>query len=390
MEKYSIIYRNYLLENVIPFWLQHSPDQLHGGYFTCLMRDGSVFDTDKFVWLQAREVWTFSMLYNEVEPRKEWLDMALQGGRFLLKHGRNALGHWYFALCRDGKPLTEAYNIFSDCFATMAFAQLYKATGDPVFAEVARSTFDQILQRKDHPKGRFSKNVPGGRELKGFALPMILCNLVLEIEHLLAAETVERVLSAGVNEVMELFYRKDLGVIVENVGINGDWVDCFEGRLVNPGHGLEAMWFIMDIAKRRKDEPLIRRCVAVSLGTLEYGWDREEEGIYYFRDVKDFPLQHLEWDQKLWWVHLEALVAVFKGYELTRDERCLEWIERLHEYIWKHFVDREYGEMYGYLKRDGTPLSDAKGGKWKGCFHVPRALFQLWKTAERIHAGTAL
>ena len=39
-------------------------------YFTCLDRQGNVFDTDKFIWLQGREVWMFSMLYNKVEKRQ--------------------------------------------------------------------------------------------------------------------------------------------------------------------------------------------------------------------------------------------------------------------------------------------------------------------------------
>ena len=63
-------YRDELLENVLPFWLDHSQDHESGGYFSCLDREGKVFDTDKFIWLQGREVWMFSMLYNKVEKRK--------------------------------------------------------------------------------------------------------------------------------------------------------------------------------------------------------------------------------------------------------------------------------------------------------------------------------
>jgi N-acylglucosamine 2-epimerase len=55
-------YRDCLLESVVPFWERFSPDWEKGGYFTCLERDGRVFDTDKFVWMQAREVWMFSRL----------------------------------------------------------------------------------------------------------------------------------------------------------------------------------------------------------------------------------------------------------------------------------------------------------------------------------------
>ena len=72
-------YKDELMNNVLPFWLNHSQDTEYGGYFTCLDREGNVFDTDKFIWLQGREVWMFSMLYNRVEKRQEWLDCAIQG-----------------------------------------------------------------------------------------------------------------------------------------------------------------------------------------------------------------------------------------------------------------------------------------------------------------------
>ena len=83
-DKLKIRYRDELLDSVMPFWLEHSQDRECGGYYTCLDRDGSVYDTDKFIWLQGREVWMFAMLYNKVERRKEWLDCAVQGGEFLI------------------------------------------------------------------------------------------------------------------------------------------------------------------------------------------------------------------------------------------------------------------------------------------------------------------
>src|SRR5262249_44328236 len=107
-------YRNALLDDVIPFWERHSIDRTHGGFFTCLKRDGSVFDRDKFIWLQARQVWTFAMLFNLVERREQWLDVARHGASFLERHGRDANGDWYFSLAPDGRPLIAPYNIFSD------------------------------------------------------------------------------------------------------------------------------------------------------------------------------------------------------------------------------------------------------------------------------------
>ena len=63
-------YKSELLDSVMPFWVGKSQDKEYGGYFSCLDNAGNVYDTDKFVWMQGREVWMFSMLYNKVERRK--------------------------------------------------------------------------------------------------------------------------------------------------------------------------------------------------------------------------------------------------------------------------------------------------------------------------------
>jgi len=379
---FASIYKKELLTNVLPFWLKHSKDEKNGGYFTCLDQEGKVFDSDKFIWLQGRQVWCFSYMYNNVEKKQEWLEMALHGADFLEKYGRDSEGNWYFSLTADGKPLVQPYNIFSDCFATMAFAQLYKAKPEENYKKIAVDTFQNILKRKHNWKGQYNKAYPGTRSLKNFSLPMILCNLSLELEDIIGKEKVDEFIPTLIHEVMDIFYQPEFGLILENVSEDGNFSDSFEGRLVNPGHTIEAMWFIMDLAKRLKNQELIQKACNIMLDTLEYGWDKEYQGIFYFKDIKGYPPQQLEWDQKLWWVHVEALVALAKGYKLTGDERCSEWFKKIHDYCWKHFRDEKNGEWYGYLNRRGEILLPLKGGKWKGCFHVPRSLYQVWKTLE--------
>lgn len=377
-------YKSELLDRVMPFWMEHSIDKEMGGYFTCLERDGEVFDTDKFVWLQGREVWMLATLYNKVEKKAEWLEAAIQGAEFLKRHGHDGNLNWYFALDREGHPLVEPYNIFSYTFAVIAFGQLALATGNEEYAERAKRTFDIVLSKVDNPKGKWSKAAPGARELKSFALPMILCNVALEIEPLLDKDFLDRTIATCVHEVMDVFYRPELGLIVEHLGTDGQLVDCMDGRLLNPGHAIEAMWFIMDLGKRLGDKALIEKAVQIALQEVEYGWDKQYGGIFYFMDRLGHPLQQLEWDQKLWWVHIETLITMIKGYELTGNEKCLEWFERVHEYVWSHFMDPEHPEWFGYLNRRGEVLLTLKGGKWKGCFHVPRGLMQVWQSLERI------
>lgn len=378
------IYRRELLESILPFWLKYSRDEKNGGYFTCLERNGEVFDTDKFMWLQGRNVWCFSFMYKEITENPEWLKMALHGADFMEKFGRDAEGNWYFSLTADGRPLVQPYNIFSDCFACMAFAALDKVQPSDRYKKNALDTFENIIRRRHNTKGLYTKTFPGTRNLKNFSLPMILCNLSLELEHIIGTERVNSFIPEVVHEVMEVFYQPSLGLILENVLEDGSFSDTFEGRLLNPGHAIEAMWFVMDLGKRMNDRGLVRKACDIMLNTLEKGWDKEYGGIFYFLDVHGHPPQQLEWDQKLWWVHVEALVALAKGYAATGDERCEKWFRIVHDYTWKHFRDPEFGEWFGYLNRRGEVLLSLKGGKWKGCFHIPRALFQVWKTLEKI------
>jgi N-acylglucosamine 2-epimerase len=144
------------------------------------------------------------------------------------------------------------------------------------------------------------------------------------------------------------------------------------------------MWFVMDLAVKRGDKALMQRAKDITLHTLEYAWDKKFGGILYFMDIKNAPPQQLEHDQKLWWVHVETLISLLKAYRLTGDKRCWVWFKKVHNYTWKHFADPEFGEWFGYLNRRGEPLLTLKGGKWKGCYHVPRGLFQCWKTLERM------
>lgn len=337
-------YKTELLDGVLPFWLEKSQDREFGGYFTCLNRDGSVYDTDKFIWLQGREVWMFAMLYNKVERRPEWLECAVQGAEFLRKYGHDGNYNWYFALTREGRPLVQPYNIFSYTFAAMAFAQVAVATGSDEYALIAKRTFDRILEKRANPKGEWCKAYPGTRSLKSFALPMILCNMALEIEPMIDKQLLADTIGECLHEVMEVFYREELGLIVENVTEDGQLSDTFEGRQMNPGHSLEAMWFIMNLGVRLDDRALIDKAVRIALNTAEYGWDKEYGGIFYFLDRKGAPRVELEWDQKLYRAH------IISGHTHTTFNQSIA------PGLYEHVTPALSGAWWqGPLCTDGTP-----------------------------------
>lgn len=384
IEKLAILYRDTLFKDVIPFWEKHSVDWEYGGYYSCLDRKGNVYDTDKFMWMQCREVWTFSMLYNEVEKKERWIKIARNGADFLKKHGMDREGSWYFSLDRKGRPLVQPYNIYSDCDACIAYSQYAKATGDEKAKEIAIRTYRNIIRREEDPKGQYSKAYPGTRSLRELGLTVTMVIVTLEMQWLLEEQEFNSILDKCFFKIFEQSLDKEKNLLFEYTAPDGSDPDCFESRLILPGHGIEGMWYVMEAASRRNNQALINRALDVALSEIQFGWDKEYGGIHYFLDVKGHPPVQLEWDRKLWWVHLEALVAFLLGYQLTGRKESWEWFKRVHEYTWSHFPDAEYGEWWGYLDRSGKPFLRLKGGKFKGCFHLPRALFKCCKTLEKL------
>ncbi|HCO47924.1 MAG TPA: N-acylglucosamine 2-epimerase, partial [Spirochaetaceae bacterium] len=146
-------YENELFGSVIPFWERHSPDREAGGYFSCIDRDGTVFDKDKFLWMQGRELWAFSHLYRTVRPEPRWLELSKLGADFIREKGRAPNGDFWFALDRWGKPLVQPYNIYSDCFCAAGLAEYGRVSGEAWATDMALSTWRRIQERKANPKG---------------------------------------------------------------------------------------------------------------------------------------------------------------------------------------------------------------------------------------------
>ncbi|MHA1680485.1 MAG: AGE family epimerase/isomerase [Promethearchaeota archaeon] len=381
-------YRDELLNSVIPFWEDHCIDTGCGGYFTFLDRDGSVYDTSKYMWMQWRVVYMFATLAEHDlagENRSRWIDIAKHGYDFLTAHGKSETGSYYFALNRDGKPMIAPHNIYSEAFATMGSAALYKATREEIYADEATSAMKNYLSRLDDPKGKWNKRLDGAPKRLGHGVYMILANLGAVLEECLGITDYMRQVESSIDMVMNHFWNEDFGVIFEN--INEDFtfdLDSCDGRHINPGHGLESAWFVLDHASRRGDPALIDKACRIIISLLDFGWDEDHGGIYYFMDVLGKPHVELSWDMKLWWVHAEALVATLKAFELKRDPAYLDWFERIENWTWSRFPDPAFGEWYGYLNHRGEPTHSLKGGRWKTFFHLPRYLLKCIDLFEKI------
>ena len=384
LEKYYKIYRNGLLDDVLPFWMKHAIDREDGGYIFCLDRDGTVLDTDKSVWIHCRFVWLLSTLYNTVEKRAEWLELARHGIDFILKHCFDDDGRMYFTVTKDGRPLRKRRYLFSELFGLMAFSSYATASGDDEIADRAAKLFRLVKKYLRTPGLLEPKVYTDTREMKGLSIPMMQICTGDELRAVVPEADCREWIDEALDGIEKHHVNDDYRCVLESVGLNGEFFDHFDGRLITPGHGIEAGWFILNEAlKRGGDERLVKLGCKVVDYCWEVGWDEEFGGMIYFRDAKGLPVTEYWHDMKFWWPQNEAIIASLLAWHITGDEKYAKMHELAHDWAYKHFPDEEYGEWYGYLHRDGRVSNTIKGNMWKGPFHLPRMLWYCMGVLEK-------
>ncbi len=369
---YQEFYSTQLLNDTIPFWFPRSFDLEYGGFLLMRDADGSLIDDDKAVWIQGRATWLLATLYNTVEPKPEWLEGARLGYEFLVKHCFDSDGRMFFHVTREGRPIRKRRYFFSETFAVIAMAAYAKASGDEAAAIRARELFGKCIQYATVP-GLLEPKFTSTRPAIGIGVPMIMMNTAQQVRETIGDDRCDEWISTWIRTIEQYFVKDDIRCVMEQVAPDGSIINHIDGRTLNPGHAIEGAWFILEEAKYRGNDPAL---IDLGCRMLDYmwerGWDKEHGGIIYFRDVFDKPVQEYWQDMKFWWPQNEAIIATLLAYLLTGNEKYAQWHKMIHDYAYTHFHDKENGEWFGYLHRDGSVAQTAKGNLFKGPFHLPR------------------
>ena len=378
-------YESHLRDDVMPFWTAHCIDRERGGVNNCVRDDGTVESTDKVMWSQGRALWTFSALYNDFDRDPKWLELADLVARFVMDHGRDAEGAWAFRLHRDGSVAEPPKSVYVDAFMIYGLTEYARATGDEKALSVAMETFRRTspllddhsnLPTAPHP-------IPGGLQSHG---PSMIFALVYHDLGVLtgnrevtgrALELAERVMTQHLKPERELLY--------ELVRPGGALDDSDAGKTFIPGHTIESMWFMERIYRHHGRRDRIAQALESIRWHLEKGWDGQYGGIFLACHAEGGAAVWHQPDAKVWWPHAEALYALLRAYEVSRQPWCLEWYRRVHDYAFGMFPDSEHGEWHQNLDRRGNVIPCViKGLSVKDPFHLPRALIYSIQTLRRL------
>lgn len=376
-----------LLEDIIPFWEERAPDQEYGGFFQFFDRKGRLYCHQKEGWFQGRNLYMFSAFYRNIEQRAKWLQAAEKGYSFLV--GKAALedGRFSFRMEQDGTKKEGAVSIFTDFFAAEGISQFLGITGKN--GEEGRKLLDQIV--KQIFKHLQDKNVldmeqiPDGYEKHAINFMTIL--IILECRNILGTKYDEKLHECIKNSLYK-FASDRYEAVFEYIAADKRKAPGECGRIMDPGHTMESLWFAMEAGIETNHPEYAKRAEKILDWVLLKCWDQEYGGFFLKTDYTGGKPQHpydaetyggclVQWCDKVWWVQAEGLLALGMSALLNENKKHLEYFFRQYQYVKEHFMDREYGEWFPILKRNGEIILDDKGFAQKGPYHVPRCMMKL-------------
>lgn len=389
LKTWSDTYLDDILNNIMPFWMQHGWDHRYGGVYTCLDRDGSLMDTTKSVWFQGRFGFIAAYAYNNIEQNPEWLAASKSCIDFIESHCFDTDGRMFFEVTEDGRPLRKRRYVFSESFAANAMSEYALASGDKRYAEKALELFKRMQGFLTTP-GVLQPKYLDTLQSRGHSITMILINTASRIRAAISDPVLNAQIDESIGALRKYFIHPEFKALLEMVGPNGEFIDTCSGRTINPGHCIETAWFLLEEAKQRNwDKDLVQLALQILDWSWEWGWDKEDGGIINFRDCRNLPSQDYAQDMKFWWPQTEAIIAALYAYQATRDEKYLRMHQQISEWTYKHLPDKEHGEWYGYLHKDGSVAQPAKGNLFKGPFHIPRMMIKSYMLCKEMELSTS-
>lgn len=381
-------YCDQLLDDIIPWWMEHAVDWDNGGICTFIEDDGTIVSDEKYMWSQLRALYTWSLLYNEIAAHDEWLDVARNIYEFVAKYGRNEDGDWNYWLTADGEVVEGPTSIYSDGFAIMGMTEFARTTGEQEPIDIALETYARARERLSKPGSYLTApyEVPEGTKAHGVS--MIFSNVFYALGRYLGDE---EIMAAGYDhalQVMDDFRRPERMLLLEYVSLDGEEVDIPEGKVVVPGHAIESMWFQMHIFEDRNEPERIRQAAECVRWHTGAAWDPLWGGLVLALHADwGGPPKWEHYARKFWWVHTETLYALLLSYYHTREDWALEWYDRVHQWTFEHFPNPEWGEWTMRLTESGERPEDLLSLlplPIKDPFHTPRAMVMAIKVLERI------
>jgi mannobiose 2-epimerase len=383
-----------LLSDILPFWLKYAIDEEYGGFRGQIANDLTINPhAAKGIILNARILWTFSKAFSAYgDP--VYLNAARRAYEYLVRFfWDNEFGGVYWMVDYQGNPFDTKKRIYGQAFTVYALAEYYHATGDAeILARALRLV--EVIEASGHDPANGGYFETYERDWT-LAVDQRLSEVDQDEKksmntHLHLLEAYAALLRNHEHSTVRLRLRELIEVFLNHIVdpkthhfllfFDEEWRT--QSDKVSFGHDIEGSWLLCEAAEILGDTALLESVRAVGLSMAQAVYDQgldTDGGLLY----EAGPTGIIDSD-KHWWPQAEAVVGFLNAHELSGRQYFRDAAERSWAFIEEHIIDREHGEWFWLVSKDGVPAAERdKVGPWKCPYHNSRACFE---TMERLDA----
>jgi cellobiose epimerase len=377
-----------LSQNILPFWLEHTLDEEHGGFYGALSNDLRVDnDVPRSAVLYARILWTYSAAYRVYQDDR-YLALARRAYDYVAeKFVDHDYGGVYWTLDRNGRPVNDRKHVYAQAFAIYGLAEFYRATGQPLalllaqelFHLIETHTFDSLYRGNIECRSREWGLLP---DMRLSALEPECDKSMNTLLHLMEAYTnllrvwPDDTLKAKQRGLIEVFLQHIVDPQTHHLTLFFDKAWRSLNGHISPGHDIEGSWLLVEAAEVQGDEDLLARVrhTAVLMANAVYCDGLAADGAV----LNDVTLRGVTSGEKHWWSQAEGLVGFTNAYQLSGQVEFALAADRVWHVIETLFVDRTNGDWFKVLDQNGVPMPQVyKVGPWECPYHHSRACFEM-------------
>ncbi|MCA9409878.1 MAG: AGE family epimerase/isomerase [Candidatus Omnitrophica bacterium] len=389
LEKVLERYRYDLFEDFLPFMDRHVIDHELGGFMCNTDRDGNNLTQDKSSWYEGRGIWVYSTLYNQFEPKDEYLEVAKKSVDFILKtEPKNSNECWPRQISREGEPLsTPCDDIYGDIFIAEGFAEYAEASGDRAYREKAIQILEKCVGMYDQADylpdigqtylGREARPFPGARIMGHWMVFIRVCTQRLGGQ---ADSKIEALADRCIDAILNHHFNPEFDLINELINHDLSRPENEYAQLVYTGHALETLWMVMDEAVRRRDKDLFQRAADSFKRHYLVAHDHVYGGV--FRNLQNVNENIWSLDKVLW-AQEEVLIGSLLIIEHLGEQWAHDIFSEMHQYVYDHYPLEKHGLPLWIFSADRKVTFEEKATRVEH-FHHPRHLMMNIQALERI------
>ncbi|MDP2984658.1 MAG: AGE family epimerase/isomerase [Candidatus Latescibacter sp.] len=371
-------YRYDLFTDFLPFMDKYVIDHELGGFMCTVDRDGAQISSEKSAWYEGRGIWTYSYLYNKVDPNPKYLEAARKSVEFVMKIMPSGDNPWPRAFKKDGTPLSGKPDIYGDLFIANGLQEFSKSKGNEKYWDMAKEILFRRMKDFDSPDYDYvvTYAVPQGAPPPLTAPSvlghwMVIIDLTTQMLEMKSDPQVEALASRAVDAIMNKHFNPDFAL--QNEVLNHDMSRNKEyAQFSYTGHAIETFWMVLHEAVRRKDKALFDLTAERLRRHIEVAWDNVYGGA--FRALYDVDKNIWALD-KVTWLQEEILIGTLLLCEHTGAQWAKDWFGKAYKYALEKLTLKQYGFPLWVVGGDRKVTFVRKTSRCEH-FHHPRHLMK--------------